>query len=70
MPKGTCRAEATPNSRKINPVALAVIELHLSEGISKSVIQWKIPLNFLNFNLYIANYWGRTEDTFGLENQY
>ena len=30
MPKGTCRAEATSNSEKIKPVALAVIELRLS----------------------------------------
>ena len=37
MPKGTCRAEATSNSEKIKPVALAVIELRLSEGISQSV---------------------------------
>ena len=35
MPKGTCRAEATSNSERIKPVALAVIELHLSEGISQ-----------------------------------
>jgi len=34
MPKGTFWAEATWNSEKINPVALAVIELHWSEGIS------------------------------------
>ena len=35
MPKGTCRAEATLNNEKIKPVALAVIELHLSdEGVS------------------------------------
>ena len=37
MPKGTFRAEATLNSVKIKPVALAVIELHLSEGINQSV---------------------------------
>ena len=39
MPKGTCRAKATSNSEKIKHVALlrAVIELHLSEGISQSV---------------------------------
>ena len=35
MPKGTCRAEATSNSEKIKPVALAVIEVRLSEGISQ-----------------------------------
>ena len=37
MPKGTCRAEATLNSEKIKPVALAVIVVRLSEGISQSV---------------------------------
>ena len=35
--KGTSRVEATSNSEKIKPVALAVIELRLSEGISQSV---------------------------------
>ena len=39
MPKGTCQAEATSNSEKIKPIALAVIELRLSEGISQSVIK-------------------------------
>ena len=33
MPKGTSRAEAMSNSEKIKPVALAVVELCLSEGI-------------------------------------
>ena len=37
MPKGTCRAEVMSNSEKIKPVALAVIELLMSEGISWSV---------------------------------
>ena len=37
MPKGTCWAETTSNSEKIKPIALAVIELCLSEGISQSV---------------------------------
>ena len=36
MPKGTW-AEVTLNSEKIKPVALAVIELRLPEGISQSV---------------------------------
>ena len=35
MPKGTSRAEAMSNSEKIKHVALAIIELHLSEGISQ-----------------------------------
>ena len=39
MLKGTCRAEATLNSDKIKPVALAVIELGLSEGISQLLTQ-------------------------------
>ena len=39
MPKGTSRAEATSNSEKIKPVALAVIELCLSEGISQLLSQ-------------------------------
>ena len=37
MPKGTSRAEATLNSEKTKPVALAVIELRLSEGIRQPV---------------------------------
>ena len=39
MPKGTSQAEVTLNSETIKPVALAVIELRLSEGISQSVTQ-------------------------------
>ena len=39
MPKGTCRPKATSNSEKIKPVALAIIELRLSEDISQSVTQ-------------------------------
>ena len=46
MPKGTFQAEATLNSEKIKPVALAVIELCLTEGISQAVSQKKIPLNY------------------------
>ena len=40
MPKGTSQAEVTSNSAKIKLVALAVIELRLSEGtVSQSVSQ-------------------------------
>ena len=39
MPKGTCRAEAMSNSETTKPVALAVLELRLSEGISQLLIQ-------------------------------
>jgi len=31
--KGTSRDKATSNSKKIKPIAVAVIELRLSEGI-------------------------------------
>ena len=37
MPKGTSWAEAISNSEKIKSIALAVVELRLSEGISQSV---------------------------------
>ena len=37
MSKGTSRAETMLNSEKIKPLALAVIELRLSEGINQSV---------------------------------
>jgi len=37
MEKGTSQAEAMPNSEKIMPVALAIVELHKSEGISQAI---------------------------------
>jgi len=39
MPKGTSLAETTSNSKGIKPVALAVVKLYLSEGISQSLTQ-------------------------------
>jgi len=36
VPKGTSQDEATSNSEKIKPVALAVIKLRLSEGIMQA----------------------------------
>jgi len=44
MTKGTFCAETMSNSEKIKPVALAIDELHESEGISQSVSQ-STPLN-------------------------
>ena len=35
MPKGTSQDEAMSNSEKIKPVAVAIIELHFSEGIGQ-----------------------------------
>ena len=59
MPKGTCPAEATPNSEKIKPIALAVIELRLSEGIiqflSKSVTR-KFCLTIKKKKIFIATW--------------
>ena len=45
MPKGTSQAEVTLGSEIIKPVALAVIELCLSEGISQSISQRLIFFN-------------------------
>jgi len=39
MEKGTSQAEAMSNSEKIKPMALAIVELCKSEGISQSVRQ-------------------------------
>jgi len=39
MPKGTSWTEVTSSSEKIKPVALAIIKVHLSEGISQLVTQ-------------------------------
>jgi len=36
MVKGTSRAEATLNSEKIKPIALAIVELCKSEGIRQA----------------------------------
>jgi len=36
MANGTSQAEATSNSEKIKPVALAIIELRKSEGIRQA----------------------------------
>ena len=41
LAKGTSRDEATLNSEEIKPVAVAIIELRLSESISQSVGQQK-----------------------------
>jgi len=37
MAKGTSRAEAISKSKKIKPVALAIVKLHESEGIRQLV---------------------------------
>jgi len=69
MPKGTSQAEATSNSEKIKVLVLAIIELCLTEGISQSVSQKKIPSNknFLNIPWQIfERILGRSESLFGL----
>ena len=42
--KGTSRDKVTSNCNKIKPVALAVTELCLLEGIRQAVSQYKTPL--------------------------
>jgi len=39
MAKGTSQSEVMLNSEKIKPIALAIVELCESEGISQSVSQ-------------------------------
>jgi len=34
--KGTSQAEVTPNSKKIKPVALVIVEIRKSEGIRQA----------------------------------
>ena len=46
MPKGTSRDEATSNSEKVKPIALAIIKLCLPEGIRQAV---ENSIFFLNF---------------------
>ena len=57
MPEGTCQAEVTSSSDKIN---LIVIELCLSEGISKQSVSrkfeaFRVILNALLGLLYLTN---------------
>ena len=48
MSKSTSQAEMMSNSEKIKPIALAVIKLHLSEGV-----------NFLSFSYSVGQSVGR-----------
>ena len=66
MPKGTCQPEVTFNSEKMKPVALAVIELYLSE-VSQQKIPQYIYIFVILFQL-IGCISGHTKDTFGLTN--
>ena len=47
VPKGTCPTKAMSNSEKIKPVALAIIKVHLSEGISQLNFFIKFRSNLL-----------------------
>ena len=61
------------NSAKIKSTALAVIELRLSEGISKYVNQKKNPLRFLKFLNYVMEEFRIDLNTFfglAMSNQY
>ena len=65
IPKGTCWAEAMLNSEKIKPIALAVIELRLSEGISQFLIYlltYSVSRKFHLINFFknsVATCWKR-----------
>ena len=50
MPKGACLAEVMLNTEKIKPVALAIIELCLSEGISQPVTRKFHLIIFFKFH--------------------
>ena len=45
MPKGTSRAEAMSNGEKIKPIALAIVELRLSEGTVSYAISQLLGLS-------------------------
>ena len=64
VPKGTCQVEASSNREKRNPVALAIIELHLSEGTrqesGRQVVNQSIEnsTELIIFKiLYVATHW-------------
>ena len=56
MPKGTSRNEATSNSEKIKPVALAIIELRLAESI-RQVVSQSVEHSIDFFFKFEATYW-------------
>ena len=56
MPKGTSLNEATSNSEKIKPIALAVIDIRTLARRHQAVSQQKISLNIYFKNL-VTNYW-------------
>ena len=69
LKKGTTWAEATSNREKIKPVALAVVELRLSEGIRQAGGRAVISRFFFNLK-FCCNlsqvFFGHSEDTLGL----
>ena len=68
MPKDTCRAKVASNSKIIKPVALLVIKLCLSEGISQSGSQ-SVSRKFHYFKIseqVFGSVSGHTKSTFGL----
>ena len=60
----------TSNSENIKPVALAVIELRLSEGISQSVTYSQSAENSVNSIATFEGVSGRSESLFGLSFTY
>jgi len=50
MAKGTSRGEVTSNSKKIRPIALAIVELRESEGIRQALTSNNIVIWFQNWS--------------------
>jgi len=57
MPKGISQAEVRLNSEKIKFVALAVIELCLSEGISQAVSQSENSIKLKFSRNFLKEFW-------------
>ena len=65
MLKGTCWDEVMSNTEKLKPIALAVIKLRSSEGISQVVSQ-SVENSTEQLKIFCSNLSGHTEGTFGL----
>ena len=68
MPKSTCPTEATSNSEKIKPIALIVIELCLSEGISHLLSRKFCFIILQNYGNLLKAFWVDLKACLGLTN--
>jgi len=56
MAKGTSQAKAMLNSKKIKPVALAIVKLRESEDIRQAVVVSQSVVNNLFFFKFCSNF--------------